>query len=109
MGQFDPERPESLNATQRGRKARLLESVLSDYYVGLCFEGFSTGVISIGGIQRHMEFLLERRANGVESRRTVQRQGQDRAFFDIENILVVHGSLQAGTPTRSRPLRRREA
>lgn len=44
----DPELPESLNATQRERKARLLESGLSDYYVGLCFEGFSAGVISIG-------------------------------------------------------------
>lgn len=44
----DPELPESLNATQRERKARLLESGLSDHYVGLCFEGFSVGVISIG-------------------------------------------------------------
>lgn len=44
----DPELPESLNATQRERKARLLESGLSDYYVGLCFEGFSASVISIG-------------------------------------------------------------
>lgn len=44
----DPELPESLNATQRERKARLLESGLSDQYVGLCFEGFSAGVISIG-------------------------------------------------------------
>jgi len=45
---IDPELPENLNATQRERKARLLESGLSDHYVGLCFEGFSTGVISIG-------------------------------------------------------------
>lgn len=44
----DPELPQSLNATQRERKARLLESGLSDYYVNLCFEGFSAGVISIG-------------------------------------------------------------
>ncbi|WP_454669200.1 ImmA/IrrE family metallo-endopeptidase [Achromobacter kerstersii] len=44
----DPELPENLNATQRERKARLLESGLSDHYVGLCFEGFSTGVISVG-------------------------------------------------------------
>lgn len=44
----DPELPECLNARQRERKARLLESGLSDYYVGLCFEGFSAGVISIG-------------------------------------------------------------
>lgn len=45
---IDPELPESLNATQRERKARLLESGLSDHYVGLCFEGFSAGLISIG-------------------------------------------------------------
>lgn len=45
---IDPELPESLNATQRERKARLLESGLSDHYVGMCFEGFSAGVISIG-------------------------------------------------------------
>lgn len=51
----DPELPESLNATQRERKARLLESGLSDHYVGLCFEGFSAGVISIG---RLAEVLL---------------------------------------------------
>jgi len=44
----DPELPETLNATQRERKARLLELGLSDHYVGLCFEGFSAGVISIG-------------------------------------------------------------
>jgi Zn-dependent peptidase ImmA (M78 family) len=44
----DPELPESLNATQRERKAHLLELGLSDHYVGLCFEGFSAGVISIG-------------------------------------------------------------
>lgn len=45
---IDPELPESLNATQRQRKAYLLELGLSDFYVGLCFEGFSAGVISIG-------------------------------------------------------------
>nr|CBA28286.1 hypothetical protein Csp_A06510 [Curvibacter putative symbiont of Hydra magnipapillata] len=44
----DPELPDSLNATQRQRKAHLLELGLSDFYVGLCFEGFSAGVISIG-------------------------------------------------------------
>ena len=36
---IDPELPESLNATQRQRKVHLLESGLSDHYVGLCFEG----------------------------------------------------------------------
>ena len=45
---IDPELPESLNATQRERKVGLLELGLSDHYVGLCFEGFSAGVISIG-------------------------------------------------------------
>lgn len=45
---IDPELPESLNATQRQRKAHLLELGLSDFYVSLCFEGFSAGVISIG-------------------------------------------------------------
>lgn len=44
----DPELPESLNAMQRERKTRLLELGLSDHYVGLCFEGFSAGAISIG-------------------------------------------------------------
>ncbi|WP_218942742.1 XRE family transcriptional regulator [Rhodoferax sp. BLA1] len=45
---LDPELPDILNATQRLRKAHLLELGLSDFYVGLCFEGFSSGVISIG-------------------------------------------------------------
>jgi len=45
---IDPDLPGSLNATQRRRKAHLLELGLSDFYVGLCFEGFSAGVISIG-------------------------------------------------------------
>ncbi|QEA14324.1 helix-turn-helix domain-containing protein [Comamonas flocculans] len=45
---IDPELPDSLSVAQRERKARLLESGLSDHYVGLCFDGFSAGVISIG-------------------------------------------------------------
>lgn len=45
---IDPELPESLNPTQRQRKAHLLELGLSDFYVGLCFDAFSSGVISIG-------------------------------------------------------------
>ena len=45
---IDPELPESLNPTQSKRKAHLLELGLSDFYVGLCFEAFSSGVISIG-------------------------------------------------------------
>jgi Zn-dependent peptidase ImmA (M78 family) len=45
---IDPELPESLNITQRNRKAQLLEMGLSDFYVNLCFDGFSAGLISIG-------------------------------------------------------------
>lgn len=45
---IDPELPQSLNPTQRQRKARLLELGLSDFYVGLCFDGFSAGAISLG-------------------------------------------------------------
>jgi len=45
---IDPELPESLNEAQRRRKAHLLELGLSNFYVDLCFEGFSAGVISIG-------------------------------------------------------------
>lgn len=45
---IDPELPDSLNATQRQRKSHLLELGLSDFYVGLCFDGFSSGLISIG-------------------------------------------------------------
>lgn len=52
---IDPELPENLNAIQRQRKAHLLELGLSDDYVGLCFEGFNAGVISIG---RLAEVLL---------------------------------------------------
>jgi hypothetical protein len=45
---IDPELPDSLNTIQRQRKARLLELGLSDFYVGLCFDGFKSNVISIG-------------------------------------------------------------
>ncbi len=45
---IDPELPDSLSAIQRERKSRLLESGLSDHYVGLCFDGFSAGLISVG-------------------------------------------------------------
>ena len=45
---IDPELPDSLNATQRQRKSHLLELGLSDFYVSLCFDGFSSGLISIG-------------------------------------------------------------
>ncbi|HEY9100114.1 MAG TPA: XRE family transcriptional regulator [Thiobacillus sp.] len=51
---IDPELPESLNATQRQRKTHLLEQGLSDFYVGLCFEGFSAGVISLGRLAEAM-------------------------------------------------------
>lgn len=45
---IDPELPEHLNPTQRGRKARLLEFGLSDFYVGLCFDALTAGAISTG-------------------------------------------------------------
>lgn len=45
---IDPELPGSLNPTQRSRKEQLLERGLSDYYVALCFEAHSSGVISQG-------------------------------------------------------------
>lgn len=45
---LDPELPATLTELQRERKARLLELGLSDYYVGLCFDGYSAGAISIG-------------------------------------------------------------
>lgn len=44
----DPELPQDLNAKQRERKSHLLELGLSDHYVGLCFDGFNAGVISLG-------------------------------------------------------------
>ncbi len=44
----DPELPESLNQTQRTRKAHLLELGLSDFYVGLCFDALGAGLISAG-------------------------------------------------------------
>lgn len=45
---LDPELPATLNETQRARKAALLERGLSDHYVGLCFDGYKQGVISLG-------------------------------------------------------------
>jgi Zn-dependent peptidase ImmA (M78 family) len=45
---IDPELPASLSAIQRQRKAHLLESGLSHFYVGLCFDAFREGVISLG-------------------------------------------------------------
>ncbi len=45
---LDPELPVTLNDTQRARKAALLERGLSDRYVGLCFDGYKQGVISLG-------------------------------------------------------------
>lgn len=45
---IDPELPESLTSTQRLRKEQLLERGLSDHYVGLCFEAYSSGIISQG-------------------------------------------------------------
>lgn len=45
---IDPELPESLNPTQRSRKEQWLQQGLSDYYVTLCFEALSAGIISRG-------------------------------------------------------------
>lgn len=55
----EPEAPASLNASQLERRRRLLEMGMSDYYVGLCFEGYQRGVISSG---RLAEILLTDRA-----------------------------------------------
>jgi len=45
---IDPELPQSLNDTQRARKEALLERGLSDHYVGLCFDAYGQGFISLG-------------------------------------------------------------
>lgn len=60
---IEPELPDSLNASQRERKARLLELGLSDFYVGLCFDAFSNGIISVG---RLAEALLSSQAELTE-------------------------------------------
>lgn len=44
----DPELPATLTPAQRERKMALLESGLSDFYVGLCFDAASAGVVSTG-------------------------------------------------------------
>lgn len=59
----DPELPKSLNPVQRSRKELLLELGLSDYYVALCFEAHSVGVISHG---RLAEALLCSQAELLE-------------------------------------------
>lgn len=51
---IDPELHETLNASQRERKSKLIELGLSDFYVGLCFDAFSTGIISIGRLAEAM-------------------------------------------------------
>jgi Zn-dependent peptidase ImmA (M78 family) len=45
---IEPELPNYLTETQRARKTLLLERGLSDFYVGLCLDGLSAGVISQG-------------------------------------------------------------
>lgn len=45
---IDPELSENLTDAQRVRKAALLERGLSGYYVGLCLDAHSRGVISLG-------------------------------------------------------------
>lgn len=45
---IDPEVPSALSEKQRARKIALLGRGLSDHYVGLCFDGYREGVISLG-------------------------------------------------------------
>lgn len=51
---IDPELPASLNASQRERKIKLIELGLSDFYVGLCFDAFNNGIISLGRLAEAM-------------------------------------------------------
>ncbi len=55
---IDPELPKSLSPVQLQQKTEMLELGLSDFYVGLCFDAFKEGVISIG---RLAEALLSSR------------------------------------------------
>jgi Zn-dependent peptidase ImmA (M78 family) len=50
----DPELPDTLNPSQRERKIKLIELGLSDFYVGLCFDAFDNGVISMGRLAEAM-------------------------------------------------------
>ncbi len=50
----DPELPDTLITSQRERKIKLIELGLSDFYVGLCFDAFSNGVISLGRLAEAM-------------------------------------------------------
>lgn len=43
---IDPEIPDTLAPHSKQRKRELLERGLSNYYVGLCFEGYREGIIS---------------------------------------------------------------
>jgi Zn-dependent peptidase ImmA (M78 family) len=67
---IDPELPQSLNHTQRARKEALLERGLSDHYVGLCFEAYKQGSISLG---RLAEALLCSRGELAELARLYGR------------------------------------
>ncbi len=60
---IDPELAESLNTTQRLRKEQLLERGLSNDYVALCFDAYSSGIISQG---RLAEALLCSQAELLE-------------------------------------------
>jgi Zn-dependent peptidase ImmA (M78 family)/transcriptional regulator with XRE-family HTH domain len=51
----DPELPEDLSPAPRMRKTALLKMGLSEFYVGLCFEAYERGQISVG---RLAEMLL---------------------------------------------------
>ena len=59
----DPELPQDFTPMQRTRKQRLLELGLSDFYVGLCFDAFRAGAISVG---RLAEALLSSRSELIE-------------------------------------------
>jgi Zn-dependent peptidase ImmA (M78 family)/transcriptional regulator with XRE-family HTH domain len=66
----DPELPDTLGAAERHRKEQLLELGLSDHYVGLCFDGYSAGIISVG---RLAEALLSSHAELAELARLYGR------------------------------------
>ena len=53
----DPELSDSLSPSSKIRKQHLLERGLSDYYVGLCFEGYRANIISASRLTEM--FLLE--------------------------------------------------
>jgi Zn-dependent peptidase ImmA (M78 family)/transcriptional regulator with XRE-family HTH domain len=53
----DPELSDSLSPLSKNRKQHLLERGLSDYYVGLCFEGYRANIVAASRLTEM--FLLE--------------------------------------------------